>query len=113
MQLAIDFARAAADEGMGRALQRAERDVPAWGDLALQWLRRYAETHQEFPGWFVTSESSRDPKFPAPANSKAWGAIWKQAQRLGIIEATGRTKPHPARHGCPAAIWKSKVYRGA
>lgn len=105
----LDLALAQAREGMSRALEHAEADVPAWGDLALQWLRKYAETHAQFPGWFVTEESSRDPNFPAPKNSRAWGAIWKQAQRLGIIEATNRTMPHPRRHGCPAVVWRSLV----
>lgn len=118
MQLELDYALAQAEDGMRRALDHAERDYPkqgaeypTWGEAALAWLRAYAERHEEFPGWFVTSESSRDPKFPDPINPKAWGMIWRRAQRLGIVVHSGKTTPRPTRHGCPAVVWRSLVYR--
>ena len=110
IRIETEIARRLAREGQERALDRAERDTPSWGDLALAWLRRYAERHAEFPAWFATQEAERDPDFPAPSNPRAWGAIWKRAQRERIVRASGRTLPHPKRHGCPAVVWMSLVY---
>lgn len=111
MQLDIDFARAQANEGMARALEHAESDVPQWGETALQWLRRYAESHQEFPGWFVTDSAALDPTFPTPADGRAWGAVWTKAQRLGIVRDSGKQARHPHRHASRAIVWASLVYR--
>ena len=113
-QLTIEYeiARRQRDEGMDRALDKAERDVPKWGDLALDWLRRYAETHEEFPGWFVTQGAELDPNFPK-AKGQAWGAIWVRAQKAGIVRDSGKRMPHPRRHGCPAVVWTSLVFLAA
>lgn len=112
-QLRIEHAIAArlATEGMGRALDRAEAAVPAWGDLALDYIRRYASQHAEFPGFFVTMQAENDPNFPNPENERAWGGVWKRAAREGIVRATSKTMKHPRRHGCPALIWESLVWR--
>ena len=114
-QLTLDhtIARAEADAGMRRSLEHAEAECAGWGGRALRWLRFYAETHAEFPGWFVTQEAERDPGFPTPATPKAWGAVWTKATRLGIVRDTGKTMKHPRRHNCKAIVWRSLVFRAA
>ena len=107
LDISFEIARRQAEEGMGRALDRAEREIPSWADLALDYLKRYAQQHHEFPGFFVTMQSETDPNFPKPTNERAWGGIWRKAARLKIVTDTGRTMPHPRRHGCKAIIWKS------
>lgn len=113
MQLTLDhaLARAEADAGMARALGHAERETPAWGAAALAYLRRYAETHDEFAGFFVTLTAESDPTFPA-VKGQAWGAIWIKAQKLGIVLDTGRSMKHPRRHNCKAIVWRSLIFDG-
>jgi hypothetical protein len=108
-----DIAAAVAEGklGMARALDRAEHETAGWTDKALEFLRRYAETHAEFPAYFVTAASATDASFPKVTNHRAWGAVFKMAANERIIKATGRTMPHPKRHGCPAMIYCSLVLK--
>lgn len=109
------FAEAAekAQEGMTRALDRANRDHTDWTDAALEFLRRYAKKHQTFTGWIVTAAAELDREFPTPTNPRAWGAVWKLAVKCEIVRATNVTRPHPKRHGCPAMVWESRVFEVA
>lgn len=102
-----ELARSDGELGMQRALERAERDHERWGEIAFEFLRRYAKAHAEFPGFFVTMASDADPSFPQPENERAWGGIWKKAVRAGVVRDSGRTMPHPKRHGCKAIVWVS------
>ena len=99
-----------AEDGMTRALNHAEADVPSWGEKANAFLRTYAEKKEYFTGYMVVMASELDASFPAPPTSKAWGQIFRMAAKRGVIENSGRTMPHPKRHGCPAAIWRSLVF---
>jgi hypothetical protein len=110
IQTTIDEALARADQGMARALDRAEGESPGWGDVAYKFLHRYAEEHREFPGFFVTAASEMAPGFPVPRNERAWGGIYKRAQRAGLIEKTQRRMKHPKRHGCEAIVYRSLVF---
>ena len=94
-------------------MDRAEREIPKWGELALAFLKRYAERNAEFPGFFVTMAAETDPNFPAPAEDRAWGGVWKRAARMGIVKDTSRTMRHPRRHGVKATVWRSMVYIGS
>jgi hypothetical protein len=94
---------------MRRALDHAEQQVSTWGELALAYLELYAETHDAFPGWFVTRAAELDRVVPTPPTLKAWGAIFKKAARLGYIKRTGYT-PDPHRHAAPAPLWTSLIY---
>lgn len=111
-QLDIDFARAARDDGMARAADHAEEVVPGWGDLALSYLKRYAESHDRFPGWFVTREAELLQAIPAPPTLKSWGSVFTKAQRDGLIVKDGYTQD-PRRHASPIPCWRSLIYREA
>lgn len=110
IQITLDEALAKADQGMARALDRAEGDSPGWGELAFKFLRRYAEGNLEFPGFFVTAASEADKDFPVPKNERAWGSIYHRAQRAGLIVKTQRRMKHPRRHGSEAIVYRSLVY---
>lgn len=87
-QLPIDFTaeRAAREEGKRRALERADRDSPGWGELAFAYLRLYASRNAGlFTGEQVT-QASKVYGLIQPANLRAWGAIYTRAQREGVIE---------------------------
>lgn len=110
-QMTLNFARAQRDRGMALAEQGAINACEDWPELALAYLRRYAETHEQFPMFFVTQAAERDPTMPK-VNPKAFGQVTRTALRLGIIEKTGAFMPHPRRHACPAIVFRSLVYGG-
>ena len=99
-----------AEQGMTRALQHAEADVPTWGEQADAFLKAYALKNEYFTGYMLVLASELDPDFPTPPTGKAWGMIVRNAVRAGVIENSGKTMPHPKRHGCPATIWRSLVF---
>ena len=110
IQLTIYDALAKADQGMGRALDRAERQTPAWGEIAYRFIEEYARQHAEFPGWVVVKSAAVTVNFPEPPTEKAWGAVIKRAARARVIERAGTVKD-PNRHGNPIPLWRSLVYR--
>lgn len=110
-QLTIRHAIAAsiAQDGMDRALDTTEKSIPDWGDLALDYIKRYAKRHPVFAGWMIVKAAACDPNFPAPESEKAWGQPIKMAAKAGIIARDGTTKD-PNRHGNPVPVWRSTVY---
>ena len=109
-QMTLDDALAAANTGMARALDRAERDTPDWADTAYKFLEQYAARNREFPGFFVTAASELDKSFPVPSNERAWGGIYRRAQKDGIIIKIAQRMKHPKRHGSEAIVYRSLVY---
>ena len=103
-------ARQQRDDGIDRAARHAESDYPGWGSQALAYLRRYAENHDCFMGWFVTNESELSGSVPAAPTRKSWGAIFTKAVRLGWIEKDGY-RQDPNRHCNPAPVWRSLICR--
>lgn len=110
MNPSLEIARAEAEDGMQRALAHAEEQVPTWGDQALEFLKRYAEKRDVFPGWFVTREAELLQAVPTPPTLKAWGAAFKRAAALGYIKRTGYA-PDPHRHASPCPVWSSLIYQ--
>lgn len=103
----LESARQERDQKMQQALDHAEAETRAWGELALAYLRWYAERHDRFPGWFVTQTAGLS--VPTPPTPKAWGAIFTKAARDGLIRKDGYTQD-PNRHANPCPIWASNVY---
>ena len=108
----FETARRQADEGQQRALDHAEDVVENWGSIALSYLRQYADTHDRFPGWFVTKAADLTGAVPTPPTAKAWGSIFTKAARNGWIVKDGYGQD-PHRHANPCPIWRSLIYRGA
>jgi hypothetical protein len=112
-QLAIDFdvARAARDEGMGRAADHAERVQGGWKDAAFAFLVRYAGQHARF----ISEEATQAAEalgYGAPTDSRAWGAIFQRAAREGVIRRDG-FGISKRRHLSPTPMWVSCVAAGA
>lgn len=99
-----------ARDGMQRALNHAEADVPTWGEQAFQFLKTYALQNEYFTGFMVTMASEQDSLFPTPENEKAWGSVYRRAMHAGLIEKTQKRMPHPRRHASEAIVYRSKVY---
>jgi hypothetical protein len=93
------------DEGMARAIDHAESDEPGWSDRALAFLSSYAALHGEFTAFMVVGAAELQGF--SHAHAKGWGSVFRKAAREGVIRKTGRTMPHPGRHGCPADVWSS------
>lgn len=104
-------AREAANEGMQRAIDAAERRDDEWPELALGFLRCYAMTHPEFTIEEATAEASR-LGYGSPSDERAWGSIVRRAAIHGYIRNTHTTRPRVKGHGSPGIIWQSLVYVG-
>lgn len=109
MQTTLDFARAARDDGMQRAIDHAESDAPGWSDVAFQFLRNYARTHEHFISEDV-SDASRDWGMVQPPTDRAWGQIYRRAIKEGIIKQDGAGRSR-RRHASICPRWMSLIYR--
>ena len=109
LDITQEIARRQAEEGMGRALDRAEREIPEWGDLAYARVVGYAKEHLQFCGWMVVKAANADPNFPIAPNDKAWGSVIQRAAREKIIVRCGTAKD-PHRHGNPIPLWESRIF---
>lgn len=107
-QLAIDFARAQADEGMLRASLHAEQSQPGWLEIAYQALVDHARDHERFTSY----EFRKASRLTFPTTPKALGSVFKRAAKEGIIERVGFAQD-PDRHDSPAPVWRSRIYRPA
>lgn len=105
--MSIDFARAARDEGIARAVDKAEREIEGWSDLALKYIRLYASQHrgERFIGLDVRL-ASISYGLIQPSNPKAWGGPLKRASTLGIIRRVGAA-PDPNRHCNLVPLWEA------
>jgi hypothetical protein len=68
------------DEGMTRAVDKADREESQWSGQALGYLRLYAASNQGHP--FLIEEVRAWAELqglPAPSNAKAWGAVTRRA----------------------------------
>lgn len=99
-------ARAAGERGMTLALDKAMREHLEWKTRAYDFLKSYAAREPIFAAFMVVASSKLDKTFPQPSNERAWGAIFQRALREDLIVKTGRTVPHPKRHGCPADVYR-------
>jgi hypothetical protein len=112
-QHVIDFAaaRTAANEGIARSLDAAERRDEEWPERALGFIHRYALSHAEFTVEEMTAEAGR-LGYGSPADDRAWGSIVRRAAIRGFIRNTHTTRPRVKGHGSPGPVWQSLVYLG-
>lgn len=94
-----------AQAGMDRALANAEARHRDWSDIAYDFLVQYAREHESFISEDV-SDQSREVGFPQPPTDRAWGSIYRRAQRANIIyqSGTGRSR---RRHNSLCPMWRS------
>ena len=102
-------AKAAAQEGIDRAVGCAERRSPGWSDRALAWIRAYAQANRgrRFTG-FELVQASVVAGFEQPENPKAWGGPIQRASRAGALRKVGTVAdPNPERHGSDVPNWEA------
>ena len=106
-QLPIDFARAERDQGIERAVSRADRSTPGWSDLALAYIRLYASQNKgrRFIGRDIVL-ASRTYGVIQPPNDKAWGGPICRAIKAGVIRKVG-TAQDPNRHCNPVPQYEA------
>lgn len=104
-QLSIDFARASRDEGISRAVDRADRAVAGWSDLAFEFVKLYAQQNKgrRFIGRDIT-QAAKEWGLAEPTNEKAWGGPLQRAARAGVIRKVG-AEPDPNRHMALVPLW--------
>ena len=95
--------------GMERAARRANREYDGWTTLAYAFLKSFIKTRGEFyPFELVDTslEASDKGDFTQPKNLKAWGAVYRRAQKDGLIKRGSKTAKHPYRHGVDVLVWE-------
>jgi hypothetical protein len=81
-----------------------------WRETAFDAFVKYAKTHE-----FFTTEEVRHKytEIPPPPDTRAWGAIPRQAKRENIIEGVGLVRANDRNvHGRFITQWRSKIYQG-
>lgn len=79
----------------------------AWQDDALELVREYANTHDEFMAEDVRVWAHGARHLRHPTNPRAWGSVITRAKRESIIRATGeyRMTQIPPAHPAPRNVW--------
>ena len=101
-----------ANQGIKKAINHAEKDIPGWATLAFECLKsylRYCPPDHEFMAEDVRKFSQSTYFLPEPPNLRAWGGIMRRAQRAGLIRAIGTRKVvNPTAHCANATLWIKK-----
>lgn len=108
-QMSIDFARAQREVAIQRVQDAAERRSPGWTDLALQFLALYAMRHPVFSSEDVL-DASIDYGLPQPHDARAWGAVYRAAERRGVIRRSSIVYLRRRGHCSPALKWESAIF---
>lgn len=100
-------ARQARDQGMERAATSAERASPGWLAGARVALERYLQAHS---GETFICESVRLwaeglDLIERIDNQKAWGHVFRNAARDGLIRKTGEYELARSSHLSPKPLW--------
>lgn len=98
-------AKAAAEIGMTRAVERADRAEPGWSDQAFDALLEFVSTADQF-----TAERARAACHAAglspPPDARAWGAVFNRASKRGHIHKVGYA-PRACGHNTPTIVWRA------
>lgn len=104
-------AEAAALEGMERAADHADRangfDSGRWREEALNFLFAFARGNRYFISENV-SAASRVAELTQPPTDRAWGPVYKDAQKHGYIVQDGSGKS-ARRHNSICPRWRSLI----
>ena len=112
MQAELDFSRKLRDEGIERAVSRAERHEQSWGSKAYAFLLDYAKRNEFVVVWMARKEAENTGAVAEPPNKRAWGGPVMRLLRAGVIEETPRRVQNPDRHATKVTVYRSLVYRG-
>jgi hypothetical protein len=104
-QLDLDFVKTRRDDGIARA---AEHSGVLWQDMALDAVRQYAASHEQFLTEDARIDARQSLALPEPTDGRAWGAVMQRARREKIIERIGY-KPAKSSNLSPKPLWKSLI----
>lgn len=98
-------ARTAADRGIGRSADTAEREIPGWIAKAVAAVGVFARGQH---GMF-TMETCRwviQQNLEQPNELRSWGQVTQQARKAGFIVKTNQSSPAYSSNGSPKPMWK-------
>lgn len=107
IQLDIFESRLRRDEGIARAEDKAEKDIPGWKEAAFNKIIEFINVHQgEFMCEEIRSFAAMDDNFELPEKGQAWAGPVKRAEKEGKIRFV-KWQPikGKAGHGRPGAVW--------
>lgn len=105
-------ARAARDNGIATASNRADRIDPTWRERAYNALVEHAKTHPTFT--IEQLRAAAGPTLEDPPSLRAWGGVAQRAQKSGILEHHGWIpSENPACHTGEVRVWASRICRSA
>lgn len=105
-QLALEEKKT--DAALQRAIDHANDAYPMWGPLALGYLIGYAVKAKAEGRHFTCEEVRRhavNDGIPVPPDTRAWGGVFRSAQKVGYIRSTGMTR-NVGRHRGYATFWE-------
>ena len=96
------------DDGMARALDHADREVPSWSVQAWGYLLEFlgsVTTNQQFMAEEVRHFAEKRG-FELPPDRRAWGGVIVRASKRGMVRRIGYGKHEdPKSHHAPATLW--------
>lgn len=93
------------DKGIKDALDHANSE---WKKMALGCVIRVAGDTKEFTVDRVRFFVQKSPL--KTHDNRAMGGVMKVAQKIGLIEPTGETRPSKVGHKVPMQVWRSCIY---
>lgn len=108
-QMTIEDAIQQGEAGMRQALEHADQEVKQWSDLAYTFLVAFCQRHASFISEDV-SDASKTWGMVQPPTDRAWGSIYRRAQKAGVIEMDGIGRSR-RRHASVCPRWRSKIAR--
>jgi hypothetical protein len=99
-----------ADEAIHRAGDAQERKVDGWHDQAIELLKQYSHTVEDF----LTEDFrvwAEEKGLPEPEEPRAYGSLIRRAKTMNLIEPTGqfRRTVISKSHGRPMMVWKPSM----
>lgn len=87
------------DLGIKRAVEKANREINDWSEIAFKFFCEFAKNSKE-P--FMTNDVvlASENVIPQPENKKAWGHIAVKAIKNGIVKSIGYSKGKNPKHHC-------------
>lgn len=98
------------DAGMARSTDHANREDPDWSLRAAHALHQYCQEHrgEQFLAEDVRAWSERKMLVSAPPTAKAWGSVFKESAKAGVIRRIGYA-PAKSSNMSPKCLWLGQV----
>jgi hypothetical protein len=98
----------AREEGMARAVLRADCDSPRWSDHALTIVKAWCRIHkgERAIAEVIIAYAHDTCGLPKPADTRAWGGVIKRAAREGRLLARGFTS-EGTNNSSPKILWEA------